>query len=106
MNRAIDCLQSSFPTIQFTQVKESEPYGTTYKSSFLNTLAYFNTNLCKDALVLDLKNIEKNMGRHPNHKAEGKVIIDIDLLKWDNEITKPEDFQRSYIADLLKFVND
>ena len=106
LNRAIDFLQSYFPTIQFTEVTESKPYGNSYIGSFLNALAYFQTELCKEALVSDLKSIEKDMGRLPNQKAEGIVIIDIDLIKWDDEIIKPEDFQRSYITYLLEFVND
>lgn len=106
LNRAISSLLTYFPTIQFTEVTESSPYGNSYVGSFLNALAFFHTDLCKEELVIDLKKIEKSMGRLPNHKAEGKVIIDIDLIKWDDEIIKPEDFQRSYITDLLEFVND
>jgi 2-amino-4-hydroxy-6-hydroxymethyldihydropteridine diphosphokinase len=55
----------------------------------------------REELVLELKNIEKKMGRLPEHKPIGKIIIDIDLIKWDDEIVKPEDYKRSYIRDLL-----
>ena len=42
------------------------------------------------------------MGRLPSHKEEGIIIIDIDLMQWNNEILKPEDFERHYIQPLLR----
>lgn len=104
LNRAIKILQLYFKNIKFTESAESKPYGTIYKCVFLNTLAYFETNISKDELVLCLKSIETEMGRRPEQKAQGKIIIDIDLIKWNNEIVKPEDFKRSYVRNLLEFV--
>lgn len=104
LNRAIKKLQLNFNNIQFTETAESKPYGTIYKRPFLNTLAYFKTNMSKDELINCFKSIEIEMGRRPNDKEQGKVIIDIDLIKWNNEIVKPEDFKRSYVRNLLEFV--
>lgn len=104
LNRAKCILQTLFPSIQFTNDSENKPYGDIYKNWFLNTLGYFESELCKKELISHLKNIEKAMGRTSKHKAEGKVIIDIDLIKWDNEVLKPEDFKRSYIQELLKLI--
>ena len=106
LKRAMHLLKLSFSTIQFTSVAVSKPYGTQYKRPFLNTLAYFNTDMNKEELVLVLKSIEQRMGRLPEHKFAGKVIIDIDLIKLADEITKPEDFHRSYVRDLLPEVID
>lgn len=106
LKEAINYLRSYFSNIQFTSTIESEPYGTIYKDWFLNTLAYFETDLSKDKIQLKLKEIEKKMGRKPAHKAEGKIIIDIDLIQWNNEILKPEDFERNYMHKLLKQMND
>lgn len=106
LDRAKSILQNQFPTIRFTGDTESKPYGNTYLNRFLNTLGYFESDLCKEELISQFKNIEKKMGRSSEHKAEGIVIIDIDLIKLDNEVVKPEDFKRSYIRDLLPFVND
>ncbi len=105
LRRAKCILQIQYPTISFTCDTESKPYGEVYEDYFLNTLGFFESDLNKNDLILHFKDIEKNMGRSPVHKTEGKVIIDIDLIKWDNEIVKPEDFKRNYILDLLQFVN-
>lgn len=101
LKRAINNLYSNFPNIRFTTITESEPCGANFNGPFLNTLAFFETNMVKDEIMMRLKTIEKSMGRKPNHKAEGKIIIDIDLIKLDNEVLKPEDFKRSYINELL-----
>lgn len=104
LNRAKSILQTDFPSIQFTNDIESKAYGEIYKGLFLNTLGYFESDLHKNDLILHFKNIEKIMGRTPKDKSKGKVIIDIDLIKWDNEIIKPNDFERSYVQDLMQFV--
>lgn len=101
LNRAKTFLKLTFENVQFTAVTESKPYGISCNSPFLNTLSYFRTNMNREELVLELKNIEKKMGRLPEHKPIGKIIIDIDLIKWNDEIVKPEDYKRSYIRDLL-----
>lgn len=106
LKQAIDSLHCYFPKIQFTNATESEPYGAVFNGPFLNTLAYVETNMSKNEIRLCFKSIEKNMGREPTHKAEGKVIIDIDLIQWDNEILKPEDFKRGYMHDLLLQIED
>lgn len=102
MKQARDYLSSYFPTIKFTTTIETEPYGTIYKDSFLNSLAYFETDLSKDEILLRLKTIEGKMGRLPSHKTTGKIIIDIDLIKWDNEMLKSDDFKRDYMQQLFQ----
>ncbi|NLZ94803.1 MAG: hypothetical protein GX921_03125 [Bacteroidales bacterium] len=110
MEQAIDYLLSYFPSIKFTSTIKTEAYGENYTAPFLNSLAYFETYKSKDEVELKLKAIEKKMGRKTSHKTEGKIIIDIDLIKWDNEVLKPNDFKRDYMHELMlevqKFVDD
>jgi 2-amino-4-hydroxy-6-hydroxymethyldihydropteridine diphosphokinase len=101
MKRAIDNLHSCFPNIQFTSIIESAPCGAIFKGPFLNILAYFETNMVKEEIQGRFKSIEKVMGRQPSHKAEGIVIIDIDLIQWNNEVLKPDDFKRDYMNELI-----
>lgn len=101
IKHAIEQLHFIFPSIQFTQTTETEPFGMNFKNIFFNTLAYMQTSLDKDDLIKQFKRIEKEMGRLPNHKKNGIVIIDIDLIKWNDQILKPEDFKRDYIKELL-----
>lgn len=101
MKQAIEHLLSYFPSIIFTSTIETEPHGEVYTTPFLNALAYFRTKLSKDDIQLQLKTIEKVMGRKPTDKAEGRIIIDIDLVKWDNEVLKPDDLEHNYMQQLL-----
>ena len=55
LKRAINSLLSTFPNIRFTSIIESEPCGVNFKGPFLNTLAYFETNIEKDEIELKFK---------------------------------------------------
>ena len=45
--------------------------------------------------------MEENAGRTPESKAQGIVPLDIDVLKWNNDILKPADMERDYIREAL-----
>ena len=102
MKQATDYLRYYFPNIKFTSTMETKPYGEKFTTPFVNALAYFKTDLSKPEILQQLKTIEKTMGRLPSHKEEGIIIIDIDLMQWNNEILKPKDFERHYIQPLLR----
>lgn len=105
IKKARTLLSSYFPSIKFTNAIETKPYGENYTTPFLNSLAYFKTENSKDEIHLQLKLIEKKMGRKPSHKTEGIIIIDIDLIKWNNEVLKPDDVKRDYMQQLLKEID-
>lgn len=106
MKRATDYLRYYFPNIKFTSTIETKAYGDMFTTPFVNALAYFKTDLSKDEIQLRLKEIEKNMGRISSHKTEGIVIIDIDLIQWNNEVLKPDDFKRGYMHELMFEIDD
>jgi 2-amino-4-hydroxy-6-hydroxymethyldihydropteridine diphosphokinase len=47
------------------------------------------------------KQIEGLLGRLPEHKQQGSVIVDIDLFGWNGCIVRPEDYNRPYVQRLL-----
>lgn len=106
MKQAINYLLSYFPNIKFTKWIETPPFGAGFSAPFLNSLAYLQTDMQREQLQQLLKTIERNMGRLPTHKKEGKIIIDIDLLQWNGEILKPDDFKRDYMQQLLKEIKE
>lgn len=105
IQKAKELLQSTFSTIQFTHSIQSKPYGKSYKDDFLNVLGYFSSHQERSNIEKKLKNIESEMGRLPEDKIIGRVIIDIDLLQIDNKVLKPKDFTRSYVTELLDFTH-
>ncbi len=94
-------LDNLFPEIHYSATSLTSPYGVIYKQNFLNQLAVLYTDKGRNETYNLLKSVEREMGRIPSDKANGIVKIDIDLLIWNEEVLKPEDISRNYIADLL-----
>lgn len=94
-------LKRIFPDIIFSNISVTKPYGNNYKNNFINQLASIHTDKEKEEIISILKSLEIDMGRTPSDKEKGIVVIDVDLVTWNNTILKPEDTKRAYIKDLL-----
>lgn len=78
-----------FPSIRFGMEQETQPCCISNPALFTNQLALFSTDCDKNSVIDSLKEIEKEAGRLPEDKYRGKVVLDIDLIKYDNEVLKP-----------------
>ena len=94
-------LEKLFPEIVFTEALTTKPHGDDYKRPFVNVLAVAYHSAGVDEINAQLKEIEKRLGRTPEDKAKGKVVIDLDLIAADGKILRLKDFERSYVQDLL-----
>ena len=101
LTEARQMLENLFPEIVFTEALTTKPHGDHYKRPFVNVLAIAYHSAGTDEINAQLKEIEKRLGRTPEDKAKGKVVIDLDLIAADGEILRPKDFERSYVQDLL-----
>lgn len=101
-----ELLNGIFPEVTYSNTSITTPYGNTCKDDFLNQLAFVYTSDAKEEIQKQLKSVEKRIGRTATDKVNGKVKIDIDLVIWNEEVLKPEDMERSYIADLLPSLID
>lgn len=90
-------LQALFPSICFATEMETEPLYLKNTALFSNQVASFSTAMEKQTIVNALKEIEIKAGRRPEDKTTEKVLLDIDLLMYGNEILKPKDMERAYI---------
>ena len=90
-----------FPDIVFSQSVLSEPDDERYSFLFRNVLAMAETDYSPVEVIDKIKQTERAVGRSPRDKYIGKVIIDIDLIRYNEEILRPEDFQREYLQQLL-----
>lgn len=104
LDNAVSILSKKFPDIQFSPIIETTPYGENYNNNFLNTLGWFKTEHEREFIYNSLKTVEKEMGRKKADKLTGKIIIDIDLIKIDDQILKPKDFERDYVNKLINYV--
>lgn len=96
-----DILEAEFDYIVFSKTSLTPPYGSAYKDEFMNQLVFIYTMQDRDDIISLLKSIELQMGRTVADKKNGLVVIDIDLVIWNDEVLKPEDMKRDYIAKLL-----
>ena len=95
-----------FPDIRFDEEQLTPAIGNGFRSPFLNQVASFSTALTAEEVRLELKEIERKLGRLPEDKAKGIVRIDIDLLTYGEQILKPADLERDYIQKGLKNLTD
>lgn len=105
MSRAKEYLAEVFPGITFTDAILSPAYGKSDNSAkYSNMLAQCDTDMSADDLNVLFKQIESKLDDTPALRAEGTVMMDIDLLKHGDEKHHRADWQRHYIKRLLKLL--
>ncbi len=90
-------LEEYFDRIQFSEPEYTLPVGLPGAAVFLNQVAIASTRRGWQEVCQALKKIEKQLGRSPESTNNGMVIVDIDLLQWNGQRLKPEDWERDYI---------
>ena len=90
-----------FPNIVFSDPILSEPEDDNFKYLFRNILACFTTDMNLDELNSKIKLTERAVGRTSRDKYQGKVIIDIDILMYGDDVIRPQDLEKEYIQQLL-----
>ena len=78
-------------------IVETVPEKMENPQPFLNRAARFRTSLPMTEVRSILKQIEQTNGRTPESKKEGRIPLDIDLLSYDQQVLKPEDWQKEYV---------
>ena len=102
MNSVRRDLERHFPDIRFGTEMETEAIGSGFLSPFSNQVAWFKTSHSAEEVRDILKQIERDHGRFPDDKAQGIVKLDIDLLRFDNEVLKPADLGKDYVLAGIK----
>lgn len=98
MTFAVEQLKRLFLSIRFSESYYTEPVGSSYSiGNYLNLVAIAYTGYSVDEIKPMLKEIEAAAGRSPQLKAEGKIPLDVDLVKWSDQVLKPADLQQDYV---------
>lgn len=91
--------------IQFTEILLTEPIGEIRnEDKFVNFLAYGFTGIRREHFVSRLKQIETECGNTKHLRDIGKIAMDIDLLKYDEQYFHKSDWKRDYIIELMKHI--
>jgi 2-amino-4-hydroxy-6-hydroxymethyldihydropteridine diphosphokinase len=90
-----------FPDIIFSEPILTEPEDDRYSYLFRNVLAVVDTDMRPEEVISKIKQTERAVGRTPRDKYVGKMVIDIDLIKYGDTILRPNDYEREYVQHLL-----
>lgn len=88
-------------SIIFTECVWTEPIGIK-SDKFLNCLAFTHTQHKLEYLCMALKHIEQACGNSKRARTNNIVKMDIDILKYGDITLHTDDWNRKYIADLIK----
>lgn len=102
---ADDLLCNYFISVYFSDIVYTEPIGEIQNGLFLNQVAIAYTPECPEEINKAFKQMESRLGRTPESKGRGDIPIDIDLLRWNDRILKPDDLQREYVKSLLHTIS-
>lgn len=103
MRAARSLLSEVLPTLRFTRNMLTQPIGQS-GPNYLNCLGWGSTQYPLDELSTLLKDVERRCGDTPEHRAHGRVLMDVDLLEYDGERHHAADWERGYIVTLLEEV--
>ncbi len=102
IDKAKRMLTRQFPNIVFSDPPIlTEPEDDKYSYLFRNILAKVETGMLPDQIIEKIKQTERAVGRTPKDKYLGKVVIDIDLIKYGDDILRPLDYEREYVQQLI-----
>ena len=99
LEQALTLCKESVSVIKVTPVIETTPVGI-ISPNFLNMMVSATTTLSLSQLSLNLKAVEKVLGREKS--SDKRVVeIDIDIMKYDDTLLHVSDWKRDYITILI-----
>ena len=97
LENAVVDLTRTFSHVVLGKSVKTKDEGGKSQSDYLNLAAEFQTELDPTSVIEILKKIERQNGRTASSKELGCVSLDIDLLSYDENRIKPEEFSKSYV---------
>lgn len=101
INQAVCLLRQTFGELIVTRQLWTEPVGMESSCKFLNMLVMASTAWSMQQVQDELKRIEVLCGRKPEDKAKGIVVVDADLLLYNDKRCHLNDWQRDYVKILM-----
>ena len=96
IRRAISKVEAEYPSgIAVSHIYET-PAIDGVSPSYSNAVMMFDSPCDYEQTQLQLKCIEREMGRTAQSKATGIVEIDLDVVMFNGTVMRPKDFNRNY----------
>ena len=104
IQKAMNLLRKTWHDILFTKSKWTKPIGMD-SDLFYNCLAYTKVDEDLPQVQQKLKNIEKACGNTEADRVLQKIQMDIDILMFGTRKLHEQDWQRSYIQELIQEID-
>ncbi len=65
-------------------------------SGYLNQIVVAAISIAYEDALAGTKSVERKLGRRAEHKYQGIVPVDIDIVVWNGEIKRPLDYESEY----------
>ena len=98
---AIEALRAVDVLLQCLPQQLTAAVGGSGKPPYMNQLVLLKTALPANGLAVRFKELEKMLGRTPEDKLAGRVIIDIDLVYFNDKLLKPFEASLPYVVEGL-----
>lgn len=95
-------LKKMLPSIIFSESKWTKPIDLKSDNLFLNELGFGYTTHGTAQIERAIKHIERECGSIKAERSKGIVTMDIDILLIGEKKFHHDDWERSYIKELLK----
>lgn len=105
MEKAQTNMRKNFTEVKFSRILSTEPIGMS-GPNFLNCLCRLHTSFSQESMLKLSKQLEKELGDSKQLRQQGQVVIDIDILSYDNIRLHVSDWQRPYINVLLSDIEE
>jgi 2-amino-4-hydroxy-6-hydroxymethyldihydropteridine diphosphokinase len=98
---ALFYLRLEHELVAVSSIIKTSPIGMTNQPDFLNGVAKVNTEMELEGFQYYLKSIEDKLKRDRTAPKFGPRTIDLDIIKWDDQIVDPDYFDRDFLRDLV-----
>lgn len=99
LKNAGQALKEIDPSLQSLPESLSPDVNHPGKAPYLNQLFLLHTSLGAEELTARFKIMEKKLGRRPEDKQKGTVVIDIDLVWFNDQLLKPFEAKIPYVQE-------
>ena len=106
IDQAVNLLRQAFGELLLTHRLWTEPIGGECSCKFLNLLVMTTTTSSQQQVQKGLKRIEHLCGRKPGDKDKGIVVVDAELLLYNDKRCHMDDWQRDYVKIVMKELDD
>lgn len=102
---AKELLRATFKDVTFSEPMWTKPIGLKGSDMFLNMVAVARSTYSKQFVEDALKYTEKKCGRKASGSHRGLIALDLDLLRFDDELLRADDWKRGYIKKLFRQIH-